>query len=169
MLVVLALSSCKSTFYQVVTTQSENLKTEQNALFFEDENCKVYYNLWSEGGNAGFFFHNKTDMTIYVNLAESFFVKNGMAYDYSLNRTFSSSTSQSVTVQSAVNVWGEYKNGLPVLNSLVQSNKASNVENQGAVMPAFFGESSTKGKTTTTGKSVSIAEHPIVAIPSHTP
>ena len=96
LLVVLALSSCKSTFYQVVTTQSENLKTEQNALFFEDANCNVYYNLWSEGGNAGFLFHNKTDVTVYVNLAECFFVKNGMAYDYLLNRTISNSISQSI-------------------------------------------------------------------------
>ena len=167
LLVVLALSSCKSTFYQVVTTQSENLKTEQNALFFEDANCKVYYNLWSEGGNAGFLFHNKTAITIYLNLGESFFVKNGMAYDYSLNRTFSSSTSQSVSFQHTANVWGT-TNGLPVLNSIAASDKPSKIADLGMLMPNLFSGSDAKGKTTTTGKSVTYTDQPVVVIPPFT-
>lgn len=167
LLVVLALSSCKSTFYQVVTTQSENLKTEQNALFFEDANCKVYYNLWSEGGNAGFLFHNKTDVTVYVNLAECFFVKNGMAYDYSLNRTISNSISQSVSYQQTASVWG-YKNGLPVVNSVAASDKPSKIADLGVLMPGLFGGSDAKGKTTTTGQVVTYSDQPVVAIPPHT-
>ncbi|WP_446776960.1 hypothetical protein [Macellibacteroides fermentans] len=165
--VVLALSSCKSTFFQVATTQCDNLKSEQNTLFFEDANCKVYYNLWSEGGNAGFLFHNKSDLTIYVNLAESFFVKNGIAYDYSLNRTFARSVSQSFSNQQTVSLWG-FKNGLPVLNSVSEDGKASKIADLSVLMPGLFGGTDAKEKSTATSRQVTYSEEPIVAIPPHT-
>ena len=35
-------------------TPSTEISFEQNALVYEDENCEVVYNLWSEGGNIRF-------------------------------------------------------------------------------------------------------------------
>lgn len=82
------MSSCSSTlFYQVYKTSSSlQVSEEEDNLYYEDENCIVSYNLWSEEGNAGFQFYNKTEETIYLNLAKSFFVLNGIAYDYFKNR-----------------------------------------------------------------------------------
>ncbi len=92
------LTSCMSTnYYQVYKTEPENLQKVSHALVFEDENCKIVYNLWSEGGNVGFIFVNKTDQTIYVNKAESFFVLNGFSHDYFQNRSFTNSSSIQVT------------------------------------------------------------------------
>lgn len=96
---VLILSSCATTsFYQVYDVKPANESvTKSEMLFFEDENCKITYNLWSNGGNIGFNFYNKSDSKIYVKLTESNFILNGFAYDYFKNRTFTTSESKSAS------------------------------------------------------------------------
>lgn len=93
LLVGLFLNSCTSTYYYQVYKVAPVQKTVQegNLIVFEDENCKIYYNLFSNGGDAGFRFFNKTDKNIYLNLDESFFVLNGISYNYYKNRTFTES------------------------------------------------------------------------------
>jgi len=59
---------------------TEVTKTGNN-LVYEDDQCKVSYNLWSNGGDAGFVFQNKTDQNIYLDLGESFFIINGVAHN----------------------------------------------------------------------------------------
>jgi hypothetical protein len=80
-------SSCVTTsFYQVYkTAHSDKIKLEESNLVYEDDNCKVFYNLWTEGGDIGFKFYNKSDKNIYLNLEESFFVFNGYANNYFKN------------------------------------------------------------------------------------
>lgn len=99
--VLALLCSCNTvkTYYQVYNTESETVKSSGNSIFFEDANCIISYNLWSENGNAGFSFYNKTEELIYLQLDQSFYVINGNAYDYYQNRVFISS-SNSATVSS---------------------------------------------------------------------
>lgn len=88
------LTSCKTTstyYYQVYKTKSETVKPSGNTIVFEDNNCKISYNLWAENGNAGFTFYNKTNEVIYLLLDESFYIINGSAYDYYQNRIFTNS------------------------------------------------------------------------------
>jgi len=81
-----------STYYQIYKTKSETVKTlDNNISFFEDNNCKIEYNLWANYGNAGFTFYNKTNENIYLLLDESFYVINDKAYDYFQNRIFTNS------------------------------------------------------------------------------
>jgi hypothetical protein len=97
--IALLFSSCATTsFYQVYNVKSsqESIKKSDN-LFFEDDNCKITYNLWSNGGNIGFNFYNKTNEKIGVKLNESNFILNGFAYDYYKNRTFTTSESKSAS------------------------------------------------------------------------
>ncbi len=90
-LIAMMLTSCVSTYFQVYkTVPSDKLVVKNNLLVYEDENCKVSYNLWSEGGNIGFQFFNKTDKNIYLNLEESFFILNGVSKNYYRNRVFTS-------------------------------------------------------------------------------
>jgi hypothetical protein len=88
------------TYFQIYKTKSETVKkTNNNSIAFEDNNCRIEYNLWENNGNAGFSFFNKTNETVYLLLDESFYVINGNAYDYYQNRVFintiSSATQQS--------------------------------------------------------------------------
>jgi hypothetical protein len=96
----LLLTSCgTATFIQVYkTTPIDQVVLENNRLVYEDQNCKVSYYFWDEGGNIGFQIYNKTDKMIYLNLEESFFVLNGISYNYYKNRVYTNTTpSGSVT------------------------------------------------------------------------
>jgi len=67
LILVLFTSCMKSSYFQVYkTATSDKLVLKENLLVYEDENCKVSYNLWNEGGNIGFQFFNKKDKNIYL-------------------------------------------------------------------------------------------------------
>lgn len=98
LLLLFLLSSCTTyNFYQVYKTEPiGGADTKTDAIVFEDENCKISYNLWGDKGDVGFTFYNKTRQNIYINKAESFFIINGIAYNYFLNRTFTNSQSTAI-------------------------------------------------------------------------
>ena len=101
---VIFLSSCSTYFFtcnylqllqvKPINNQEQMIKTE-NGLLYENVDCRISYQFWSDGGNAGFVFYNKTDKIIYLDLSRTFFVKNGIAYDYYVNKT--------ITEQAATN------------------------------------------------------------------
>jgi len=99
------LTSCSPVYYYQIyrATPTDNLVSDERYLVYEDENCKVSYNLWSKGGDIGFKFFNKTDNNIYLNLSESFFIINGFAYDYYKNRIFTNSKSSSSSTSKSFN------------------------------------------------------------------
>jgi hypothetical protein len=99
--------SCQSTFfYQVYKTESQTVKSNNaNVISYEDSQCRIDYNLWAEKGNAGFTFYNKTDEVIHLQLDESFYVLNGIAYDYYQNRIFSDGSN---TITKVTNGGGLY-------------------------------------------------------------
>lgn len=75
--------SCKtSEYYQVYEVQSQDVKNEGDVLTAENEDCRITYNMWSEGGNLCFMIQNKTDKDLYVVMPKSFFILNGLANDY---------------------------------------------------------------------------------------
>jgi hypothetical protein len=93
-MIAVLLTSCAPApnFYQVYKVEAESLQKQKDALVFEDNHCKIVYNLWAENGNIGFIFINKTDKTISINKNECFFVLNGFSYDYYQNRTYTKSS-----------------------------------------------------------------------------
>jgi hypothetical protein len=151
---VLIFSSCATTsFYQVYDVKPINESiTKSDLLFFEDENCKITYNLWSNGGNIGFNFYNKTDSKIYVKLNESNFILNGFAYDYFKNRTFTTSESKSAST-SKTSTGSVAVTGLNIYNN-IQTNQVIS--------------SSSANLNSSVGYAVSIKEDSIVCIPPKT-
>lgn len=97
--VAILLTSCgSSNYYQILKTDYGNGKLQDESIVFEDKNCVVSYNLWDTGGNVGFNIYNKTESDLTINLKKTFFVLNGVAYEYFKNRTFSSSQNVGSTV-----------------------------------------------------------------------
>ena len=94
-------SSCQPMlYYQMYEVKpTKNTAPINDELVYEDSNCKISYNFWSNGGNAGFRFYNKTNDDIYLLLDKSNFILNGVAYDYYKNREYTTSkgTSMSTT------------------------------------------------------------------------
>lgn len=82
----LMLMSCSRTFYQVYSVKSDDVKMSDNSLVYENEDCKISYNLWSEYGNPGFVIYNKTDRDLFIILPQSFYIENGVAFDYYENK-----------------------------------------------------------------------------------
>lgn len=97
-IVALLLTSCATTVYhQVYKAKTEKGSVKEN-IIFEDENSIVSYNLWAEGGEAGFVFYNKTENDITIDLTKTFFVINGESKAYYQNRTFSTTTTMGFSV-----------------------------------------------------------------------
>ena len=79
----LSLMSCSNyNFVQVYEIQSENCSKDNDVLTYSNDDCSVMYDFWSEGGDGGFIFHNKTNKNIYLVMSMSSFIKNGMVNDY---------------------------------------------------------------------------------------
>jgi hypothetical protein len=144
-LIAVTMSSCitSESFFQVYKTTTEsNIAMKDKVLAYEDNNCKVVYNQWGDGGNIGFLFFNKTESNIYLNLEECFFISNGIANNYFKNRvyTFSSNTGSAQSV-------GKSMTGLNYLQ-LIQTNSAA------------------ANTMSSNGKSISSNEEKIVCIPA---
>lgn len=150
----LLMTSCATTsFYQVynVKPNQETIQKTEN-LFFEDENCKISYNLWANGGNIGFNIYNKTNENIYVNLNESNFVLNGFAYDYYKNRTFTTSESKSAS-DSKTSTGSVAVIGINVYDN-IQTNQVKS--------------SSSANISSSVGYAVTVKEDSIICIPAKT-
>ena len=90
----LFLASCNSSVYfQLFKAVPENGTIIQNKILFEDNNCIVSYNLWSQGGKMGYWIYNKTKSDLSIDLRKTFFVSNGVAYDYYQNQSITRSYS----------------------------------------------------------------------------
>jgi len=153
-LISILLTSCMpSSYFQVYKTNpSDKMTLKENLLVYEDENCKVSYNLWDEGGNIGFGFFNKTDKNIYLNLEESFFILNGVSNNYYKNRVFQSSSSTG-TSASRIATATQSVTGINYF-TLLQTNKTS--------------ATNSVGNITSSGYSVYYNEEKIICIPALT-
>lgn len=101
LLLSIFLTSCSVTnYYQVYKANSENGTSSKDKIIFEDKSCSVTYNLWGEGGDIGFSIYNKTDNDMTIDLTKTFFILNGVAYEYFQNRTFTKSSSSGTTLTS---------------------------------------------------------------------
>lgn len=169
------LSSCASSYHycQIYETEpvkhDSGIKNDSGVLRYENEQCVIDYNFWSNGGSADFYFYNKTDEIIYVDLAKSFYVSNGVAYDLYGAREWSQSSSI----------------GKSSTFSYTYGESAAAAIAVGAVVPSIIpngavGAMATKGKSRsasvstentvahTKSSAVTIKEKQIVAVPPHT-
>lgn len=90
--------SCNPTYYQVYRVDSSDLKQRENSMVYENDDCKISYNLWGQKGTMVFIFENKTNEDIFVDMTQTFFIKNGAANDYFRNRTYETRTYEDLTL-----------------------------------------------------------------------
>lgn len=170
------MASCSvKTYYQVVDVKSTNLQKESNNYVYNDGICKIVYNFWSNGGNAGFSIENLSDDVIYVDLANSFLIVNGWANDYykarnygvgksfqiALGKSAGKAVGISTGLSASATAYGTWRggnlNGYPGSISAQASSQASSVVSSQVSSSISEGSSS----------NLVIAEKPIVAIPPH--
>lgn len=115
-IVALTVCSCSNKYYyQVYDVNSNGLEKTENALIYSNDEVAVSYNLWSEAGTLTFMFENKTDKNIFIDMPKSFYIQNGVAYDYYSETTNSYSVtnlSQASRSASATVFGSIYRNGM---------------------------------------------------------
>ena len=81
--------SCKTqqVYYQIAQTKPVDEAAVKcidadNGYFYQDQNCRISYNFWSEKGDAGFTVTNLTDQVLFILKDKCFYVKDGVSYDY---------------------------------------------------------------------------------------
>jgi hypothetical protein len=149
-------------------------------LIYEDENCKVLYDFWGQGGRVEFLIYNKIDENIYVNKEESFFIRNGIAYDYYKDRVITNSSSFSLTSFHSNAAMYNYSTLNAIGSSASKSVTGFNYQGFKQTNSVAVGVASaiaatvgvaatnTKGETATSGYSTAIHEEKIVCIPPKT-
>lgn len=141
-------ASCsQQSFIQVVDVKG-TVPMENNTFVYSDNVVRITYIMWTNGGNAGFIIENISDKTVYVDLANTFFIKNGAAYDYFLNRSYGKGSASNFTVAKSATATAF---GIWSLSNLPGSKSYT------AAASATIGNTS----------SVSVSEKAIVAIPPH--
>lgn len=181
LLLIVGITACEPVVhFQVFKVEPNNLSLKNDALVFENDQCKIVYNLWDRGGNIGFIFLNKSDKTIFLDKAESFFIINGIANDYFQNRTYTKSSSVGVITKKG----GAYaqSTGSQSSSSDQYRNSETNLQNalsSGILTTTTNGSSVTNSNTyqsvesilysqsvnVSKGYSVSYTESPIIRIP----
>lgn len=101
---VALLHSCMTPqhYYQVYDVEADGLQSDKQAVIFSNDDCDIAYDLWGEAGNSGFFFRNNTDEDIYIDLTRSFFIRNGIAYDYFADAEYTQSIASTTSSAAAL-------------------------------------------------------------------
>lgn len=164
------LFSCAPIYnYQVLKTDYTGLKKIDNLLVFEDEHCSISYNLWSENGMVKFLFHNKTDSIIEIDKSASFFILNGIANDYFLNRTVSSSTGVIVTNSKSTIHSSSSTQNMTISSSDIQQISRGTAASRSIALSNSagndYGNISGSSLTQSKNKSVEYVENEIVRVP----
>lgn len=148
---VAMLTSCTTYHrYQICKVSSELPTSSTGAYEYKNSACNVVYDFWSEGGDVYFIITNNTNDFLNIDLSKSFLIKNGIAYDYFLNRTSTTSAS-SITSKSAsasgtaLGFWNNYAYKVPGSITATTSNSIGSQ------------------KTT----AITFEEVPVVVIPPH--
>ena len=140
-------ASCSKTFIQIVDVNG-SIPVENNKFVYSDNAVRITYSMWDNGGDSGFIIENVSDKTVYVDLTNSFFILNGAAHDYFLNRTHGRGSASTYTAMKSASAdtfdfWSLSK------------------------LPKKIAYTATASATRTSTSSLSFSEKPIVAIPPH--
>lgn len=90
-LLAMSCSTVSYCYYQVgeIRPVEDNVKIDKDSkLIYFDDNIFMEYSFWGSYGNVSFVIKNITDKDITIHLDKSFFIRNGMAYDYFQNRAY---------------------------------------------------------------------------------
>jgi len=124
----LIFTSCAPvTYYQLYETKSVGSTQNKHYTVFEDEYCRLSYDLWSKGGDAGFTIYNKTDDYITLDLSKSFFVVNGEVYDYYLDRRYTVSSGATVSAGGAQSIPYYWSTGTLAVGASSSTSSSSSI------------------------------------------
>lgn len=78
-LILLAVSSCSTTYQYVTLNSPEVPKNDKKEFSFENDSMRLTYNFHGEGGPVAMTVFNKMDKPLFVNWKRSFLIQDGQA------------------------------------------------------------------------------------------
>ena len=168
---VLALSACATSFQQIASISSPQMKLGNNGKFSYTENDIVIdYNFWAQNGQVSFVITNNMESDVFVDLSRSFLIVNGYTFDYFQNRTWTSNASSTYVVSSAYGASNTLALANTIAGAVASSYGNSSValggsDAYGSSRTSTFSKRSTSSSTVNRG--VEIAEKEGLCVPAH--
>lgn len=106
----LALVSCVKQ-WQLASLESNKLALENNQMIYTDSLVEITYDFYSNNAIMDFIIYNHSEVPVYIDWKNSFFIVNNESFPYWEDRTIVQSTSSSQTRpsiwnSSVLNTWG---------------------------------------------------------------
>ncbi|MGD9555454.1 MAG: hypothetical protein AB7V25_00380 [Mangrovibacterium sp.] len=164
---VVFLTGCSSTtFYQLYSTKSPDVQSDESKMTFENEDVRVIYNFWDNFGTSSFVVFNKTGADIFIDLSKSHLIVNGIATTYFQNRTFTESSRALVNTgfsfgYGSLNKISNYNGDIRFMNDLVTIDSQENTNSTGSFI------STNKKSVVEKGQSITYVEKKIICIPAN--
>lgn len=157
------MTSCSTTqFLQVYDVMpGEGVELRDGYPVYDDGTMAVAYDFWGNGGQAGCLITNNGEENIYVDLAETFFVKNGLSDPCYKERTYTVTSASTVEANAVALSSASATVSAPFYNYIYDfaGTVGVGLSDARGVM---------RGVSSSASNSVSVAEQQIVVIPPGT-
>ena len=157
------MASCSTTqFLQVYDVMpGEGVELRDGYPVYDDGTMAVAYDFWGNGGQAGCLITNNGEENIYVDLAETFFVKNGLSDPCYKERTYTVTSASTVEANAVALSSASATVSAPFYNYIYDfaGTVGVGLSDARGVM---------RGVSSSASNSVSVAEQQIVVIPPGT-
>ena len=157
------MASCSTTQYLQVydIMPCEGVELRDGYPVYDDGTMAVAYDFWGNGGQAGCLITNNGEENIYVDLAETFFVKNGLSDPCYKERTYTVTSASTVEANAVALSSASATASAPFYNYVYDfaGTVGVGLSDTRGVM---------RGVSSSASNSVSVAEQQIVVIPPGT-
>lgn len=157
------MASCSTTQYLQVydIMPCEGVELRDGYPVYDDGTMAVAYDFWGNGGQAGCLITNNGEENIYVDLAETFFVKNGLSDPCYKERTYTVTSASTVEANAVALSSASATVSAPFYNYIYDfaGTVGVGLSDTRGVM---------RGVSSSASNSVSVAEQQIVVIPPGT-
>lgn len=166
-------AGCSTPLYyqvQTISTASEN-----DLKQMENDEIEIIYNFWGENGDLYFGIYNKTDKDIQILMDKSFFIRNGVVFDYYQDRVYTVTYGTVLSNNTTSTGYTNYNQGVgasisttntSALSGTVKSNTAS--VTAGLSMGAIAGTAFSKSVSQSKHQSIETREPISITIPAKT-
>lgn len=157
------MASCSTTQYLQVydVMPGDGVELRDGYPVYDDGTMAVAYDFWGNGGQAGCLITNNGEENIYVDLAETFFVKNGLSDPCYKERTYTVTSASTVEANAVALSSASATVSAPFYNYIydLAGTVGVGLSDTRGVM---------RGVSSSASNSVSVAEQQIVVIPPGT-
>mgnify|MGYP006142202029 FL=1 len=152
LLLSIIFSSCSTQYYQLFELESSDINLNGEA-YSENNDLKVTYDFWANGGSTQLILENRSKNTIYIKHDECQFILNNYAADYYDNAVYTNSKSFSKSVSKGNSKQLLVQKIVGASSTTGSSKSRSDIFDNGLMAPGGIGYVNTSGVSSSTTNS----------------